>query len=341
MMNKWLCSLLCMLAFAACSDDGNDTLFVPDDEKPFAPHSSAELRSLMQDNLDQCERQEADFRTYVEQVQDRFAEAMEHYGVDFGFVTITSDFSSPQVRSASGNSFVGMKLTWNPDKSTPGFDTTINAGAVVEVLFPSSVTDDSKNDLRMVINSTVAASEKWLESSLYHNGELQMRSSRYVSDTKSEGSVTVPPYSATMRRFRNEGSLSRFVISSISAEYLLKKEGGASHLFSVLTVGSDMEMKMEYNNIRVRGTINQIGNIYELWSLFEDMGEERANELMGELIGKNLSRAVVVFTDRDQKIGDLELEAFNGNFYDMDWACRFRDGEKFSFRFVAPGPILK
>ena len=72
---------------------------------------------------------------------------IRYYDINLSF-NISDFINSRSSDSSKENTFTGMKLVWNKDKQD--FDTTINAAGFMEVLFPSSKTDQSKNDLRFI-----------------------------------------------------------------------------------------------------------------------------------------------------------------------------------------------
>ena len=60
--------------------------------------------------------------------------------------------------------------------------------------------------------------------------------------------------------------------------------------------------------------------------------EDNNNKLALELYKKNMS-AVIVFTDRDEKIGDLDVYPDEED-DDLPLICRFQDGEEFRLPLI-------
>ena len=89
----------------------------------------------------------------------------------------------------------------------------------------------------------------------------------------------------------------------------------------------------DFNNIRVRTTIGQYKNIQPLIEEIHYTNEGRYNELATELIQKNMRESVIVFTDKDEKIGEWEFVNLMRNEENPFPLCKctFQDGTELPF----------
>ena len=89
----------------------------------------------------------------------------------------------------------------------------------------------------------------------------------------------------------------------------------------------------EFNNIRIRSTVEQFSSIQALIKEIYYTNEGRYEELATELIQKNMRESVIVFTDKDEKIGEWEfvkLERLSPR-----CKCIFQDGTELFFQLHA------
>ena len=146
---KKLLYILCLFVFVACSDDDDKNEVISDFDKPFTSISKSELKEMLQDFWLIDTIIDNYFEGHRMDVIRPIDKALEQYNVDiedFSFNTLNSRSTAAPVE----NKFIGMKIAWNP--KTHALDTTIDADGFIEILIPYSQTDDSRNNLRIVIN---------------------------------------------------------------------------------------------------------------------------------------------------------------------------------------------
>ena len=321
---KKLLYILCLLVFAACSDDDDkNEVMMSDFDKPFTSISKSELKGMLQDFwlidtiIDDYEE------GHRLDVIHPIRKALEQYKVDINFnnsiIRSTRSTAAPVE-----NKFTGMKLTWNPEKHA--LDTTINADGFMEILIPYSLTNDSQNNLRIVINGEWSAYTMKEETKFYLDGQLIMTTERLYNEDKNGLSVYItentPPYFYSYKAFEN--SQAYFPTS----EFIVRKEGGPSLLQSINLENGNLVLLTECNNLRAHVTVNQYNNFLNLVNQLEDNN----NKLALELWEKNTS-AVIVFTDRDEKIGDLDVYPDEED-DDLPLICRFQDGEEYRLPLI-------
>ena len=320
---KKLLYMLCLLVFAACSDDDDKNEVMSDFDKPFTSISKSELKEMLQDFWlidtiidDYFEGHRMDVVGPIEDALDKYDVDIEDF---FTFNTLNSRSTAAPVE----NKFTGMKLAWNP--TTHALDTTIDADGFMEILIPYSLTDDSRNNLRIVINGEWSNYTMKEETTFYLDGQLIMTTAHLYNEDKDGLSVCItentPPYFYSYKA--SENSQAYFP----SLEFIVRKEGGPSLLQSVNLENGNLVLLTEYNNLRAHIAVNQYNNFQNLANLLEDN-----KELALELCKKNMS-AVIVFTDRDEKIGDLDVYLDEED-DDLPLICRFQDGEEFRLPLI-------
>ena len=315
---KKLLYMLCLLVFAACSDDDDKNEVMSDFDKPFTSISKSELKGMLQDFwlidtiIDDYE--EGHRMDVIRPIGD----ALEKYKVD---INLNNSIirSTRSTAAPVENKFTGMKLTWNPQKQD--LDTTINADGFMEILIPYSQTDDSRNNLRIVINGEWSNYTMKEETKFYLDEQLIMTTERLYNEDRDGLSVYItentPPYFYSYKAFEN--SQANFPTS----EFIVRKEGGPSLLQSINLENGNLVLLTEYNNLRAHVTVNQYNNFLNLVNQLEGNN----NKLALELWKKNMS-AVIVFTDRDEKIGDLDVYPDEED-DNLPLICRFQDGEEY------------
>ena len=320
---KKLLYILSLLVFVACSDDDDkNEVMTSDFDKPFTSISKSELKGMLQDFWLIDTIIDDYFEGYRQDVVGPIEDALDKYDVDiedFSFNTLNSRSTAAPVE----NKFTGMKLAWNP--TTHALDTTIDADGFMEILIPYSLTNDSRNNLRIVINGEWSNYTMKEETKFYLDGQLIMTTERLYNEDKDGLSVCItentPPYFYSYKA--SENSQSNFP----SLEFIVRKEGGPSLLQSVNLENGNLVLLTEYNNLRAHIAVNQYNNFQNLANLLEDN-----KELALELCKKNMS-AVIVFTDRDEKIGDLDVYLDEED-DDLPLICRFQDGEEFRLPLI-------
>ena len=319
---KKLLYILCLFVFVACSDDDDKNEVMSDFDKPFTSISKSELKEMLQDFWLIDTIIDNYFEGHRMDVTSPIEDALDKYNVDiedFSFNTLNSRSTAAPVE----NKFIGMKIAWNP--KTHALDTTIDADGFIEILIPYSQTDDSRNNLRIVINGEWSNYTMKEETTFYLDGQLIMTTERLYNEDKDGLSVCItentPPYFYSYKA--SENSQANFP----SLEFIVRKEGGPSLLQSVNLENGNLILLTEYNNLRAHIAVNQYNNFQNLANLLEDN-----KELALELCKKNMS-AVIVFTDRDEKIGDLDVYLDEED-DDLPLICRFQDGEEFRLPLI-------
>ena len=324
-MMKKLFYILCLLVFVACSDDDDkNEVMMSDFDKPFTSISKSELKGMLQDFWlidtiidDYFEGHRMDVVGPIEDALDKYDVDIEDF---FTFNTLNSRSTAAPVE----NKFTGMKIAWNP--ATHALDTTIDADGFIEILIPYSQTDDSRNNLRIVINGEWSNYTMKEETMFYLDGQLIMTTERLYNEDKDGLSMckteNTPPYFYSYKAFEN--SQANFPTS----EFIVRKEGGPSLLQSINLENGNLVLLTEYNNLRAHVTVNQYNNFLNLVNQLEDNN----NKLALELYKKNMS-AVIVFTDRDEKIGDLDVYPDEED-DNLPLICRFQDGEEFRLPLI-------
>jgi len=317
---KKLLYMLCLLVFAACSDDDDKNEVMSDFDKPFTSISKSELKGMLQDFwlidtiIDDYE--EGHRMDVIRPIGD----ALEKYKVD---INLNNSIirSTRSTAAPVENKFTGMKLTWNPQKQD--LDTTINADGFMEILIPYSQTDDSRNNLRIVINGEWSNYTMKEETKFYLDEQLIMTTERLYNEDRDGLSVYItentPPYFYSYKAFEN--SQANFPTS----EFIVRKEGGPSLLQSINLENGNLVLLTEYNNLRAHVTMNNYNNILQLLQRLR--GNDNIDKLAFEILKKNMS-GVIVFADRDEKIGDLDL-FFDEEDDELPLICRFQDGEEY------------
>ena len=247
--------------------------------------------------------------------------ALEQYNVDIEDFLTFNTLNSRSTAAPVENKFIGMKIAWNP--ATHALDTTIDADGFIEILIPYSQTDDSRNNLRIVINGEWSNYTMKEETMFYLDGQLIMTTERLYNEDKDGLSMckteNTPPYFYSYKA--SENSQANFP----SLEFIVRKEGGPSLLQSVNLENGNLVLLTEYNNLRAHVTMNNYNNILQLLQRLR--GNDNIDKLAFEILKKNMS-GVIVFADRDEKIGDLDL-FFDEEDDELPLICRFQDGEEY------------
>lgn len=192
-MKKILYVLCLLTTLVACSDD--DDKIITDYDKPYTKLPSSELRTLIEDNISSCEALVKEFSEMEE--NNEIFDLIRYYGINLSF-NISDLINSRSSDSSKENTFTGMKLVWNKDKQD--FDTTINAAGFMEVLFPSSKTDQSQNDLRFIATIDYSTGV-CLKMEVYKGEEILLHKVQQYNKETSEAIqiVKCPPYAKWSR----------------------------------------------------------------------------------------------------------------------------------------------
>lgn len=300
--------VLCLLAFMACSDD--DDKIITDFDKPFSNLSTDELKTILDNNLFDGEELVREARYYY---YNQIA-ALEHY-----FDIEIEDLLGNDARSSDNKAFTGLKFTWNKDKKE--IDKTANAAAYLECYCPFSTTDDSRNDLHVIVQRNISE-ETHIQLLTYKDDELTLEYDRiFIKGQKMYNSMSGGPYelfSNVEAQKNNSGEIGLL-------ENMCKKSGERSFYYSESVENGDMVHLLECNDIRIRARIQQYKNISELREQFiNKLDNESYIKFATELLSANMVDAVVVFKDRDEKIGDLVI--IECNFSGAIYGCKMKDG---------------
>ena len=316
--------MLCLLVFAACSDADDKNEVMSDFDKPFTSISKSELKGMLQDFwlidtiIDDYE--EGHRMDVIRPIGD----ALEKYKVD---INLNNSIirSTRSTAAPVENKFTGMKLTWNPQKQD--LDTTINADGFMEILIPYSLTDDSRNDLRIVVNNEWNNNNnRRNEITYYRDGQLIINIENYINSEEGieYSNENIPPYFFSYKStFKNNTYNNATTMQS--TEITIRKEGGRSLFQSINMENGNASFLTECNNLRAHVTMNNYNNILQLLQRLR--GNDNIDKLAFEILKKNMS-GVIVFADRDEKIGDLDL-FFDEEDDELPLICRFQDGEEY------------
>ena len=327
-MKKILYVLCLLTTLVACSDD--DDKIITDYDKPYTKLPSSELRTLIEDNISSCEALVKEFSEMEE--NNEIFDLIRYYDINLSF-NISDFINSRSSDSSKENTFTGMKLVWNKDKQD--FDTTINAAGFMEIFFPSSKTDQSKNDLHFIATINYSTNV-YLETKVYNEEKVLFRQVQQYNKETSEAIQVeeYPPYSATIKMNINDDDMvSGLIAKRMLREITLLKEGGDHYNLSMNIENGNLYLVTEFNNIRIRSTVEQFSSIQALIKEIYYTNEGRYEELATELIQKNMRESVIVFTDKDEKIGEWEfvkLERLSPR-----CKCIFQDGTELFFQLHA------
>ena len=327
-MRKILYVLCLLTPLVACSDD--DDKIITDYDKPYSKLPTSELRTLIEDNINSCITLVEEFAEMEE--NNSILDIMNYYGINFYF-DISDFMNSRSSDQSKENTFTGMKLVWNKNKQD--FDTTINAAGFMEAFFPSSKTDQSNNDLHFIATIDYSTGV-YLKIEVSNGKEVLLHKAQQYNKETSEAIQTVkcPPYSATIKMEINDDDIiSRFIMRRMPKEITLQKEGGDHYYISLNEENGNLHWVTDFNNIRIRTTIGQYKNIQPLIEEIHYTNEGRYNELATELIQKNMHESVIVFTDKDEKIGEWEFVNLMRNEENPFPLCKctFQDGTELPF----------
>ena len=197
-MKKILYVLCLLTTLVACSDD--DDKIITDYDKPYTKLPSSELRTLIEDNINSCVTLAKEFNEMGK--NNSIFDIMNYYRINFDF-NILDFMNSRSSDPSKENTFTGMKLVWNKDKQD--FDTTINAAGFMEIFFPSSKTDQSKNDLHFIATINYSTNV-YLETKVYNEEKVLFRQVQQYNKETSEAIQVeeYPPYSATIKMNIND-----------------------------------------------------------------------------------------------------------------------------------------
>lgn len=329
-MMKKLFYILCLLVFVACSDDDDkNEVMMSDFDKPFTSISKSELKGMLQDFwlidtiIDDYE--EGHRMDVIRPIGD----ALEKYKVD---INLNNSIirSTRSTAAPVENKFTGMKLTWNPQKQD--LDTTINADGFMEILIPYSLTDDSRNDLRIVVNNEWNNNNnRRNEITYYRDGQLIINIENYINSEEGieYSNENIPPYFFSYKStFKNNTYNNATTMQS--TEITIRKEGGRSLFQSINMENGNASFLTECNNLRAHVTMNNYNNILQLLQRLR--GNDNIDKLAFEILKKNMS-GVIVFADRDEKIGDLDVYPDEED-DNLPLICRFQDGEEFRLPLI-------
>ena len=176
----------------------------------------------------------------------------------------------------------------------------------------------------------------YLKIEVSNGKEVLLHKAQQYNKETSEAIQTVkcPPYSATIKMEINDDDIiSRFIMRRMPKEITLQKEGGDHYYISLNEENGNLHWVTDFNNIRIRTTIGQYKNIQPLIEEIHYTNEGRYNELATELIQKNMHESVIVFTDKDEKIGEWEFVNLMRNEENPFPLCKctFQDGTELPF----------
>lgn len=307
------------MACVACSDNNdNDNdievdKVLTDFDKPYSTLSSDELINIMEKNISAC-------RDFVLGIfgNNNYDENNAHENNDkiaafFYYCNIPIN-NIPKDPKPITN-------IWNKDKKA--FDISENTKGYTEYYFPSSITDDSRNELYAVVKHLVHPVCDTSRVDLYFGEDWIYTDEIQRYNTKKRIILKFGPYTLCMM----ESSIER------ESELFVQKEGECSYLSSSWNEDGDLIMLDEFNNVRIWRRIRQIKNIEVIANNVLDRNDESYNKIMTELYNENMIDAVVVFTDRDEKIGDLTMVTYNGHLNKSIYGCKMQDGSVFTFTF--------
>lgn len=313
-MMKKVLYLLFLLVFAACSDDDKleNGQAMSDFEKPFTKVPTTELKEILDDSFNRAWQEYPAAIDYIEEVIMPLDDALEHYG-----------FYMPQsLRSRSEEtekSFVGLKLTWN--KATQTLDKTLGTEGFMEVLIPSSLTDDSKNDLRVLIDVTDKGNR--IKVNYYQNGKQVAERIMNRETSAYEMSLSAAPYTVSLKRTTNEWDAARRIAMITQMEVTVANEGQYTYHCN-MNVDDDMTFVAECGNLRASIVVSGYQNMELLFEFLNNGEGEDFAELWEELLRANM-KGVIVFADRNEKLCDLEMKAADNG----QGICLFQDGTEY------------
>ena len=289
-MKKILYVLCLLTTLVACSDD--DDKIITDYDKPYTKLPSSELRTLIEDNINSCVTLAKEFNEMGK--NNSIFDIMNYYHINFDF-NILDFINSRSSDPSKENTFTGMKLVWNKDKQD--FDTTINAAGFMEIFFPSSKTDQSKNDLHFIATINYSTNV-YLETKVYNEEKVLFRQVQQYNKETSEAIQVeeYPPYSATIKMNINDDDMvSGLIAKRMLREITLLKEGGDHYNLSMNIENGNLYLVTEFNNIRIRSTVEQFSSIQALIKEIYYTNEGRYEELATELNQKKYARKCYCF----------------------------------------------
>lgn len=322
---------LCLLAFAACNDD-DDEKVITDFDKPYGNHTPAELIELINGNIHSCEELYKEINEHMRETDTKLQDVIDHYGLEMPIYSLARS-AAPETSATTG--FTGVRLTWNRQKQD--FDTTIDANGFMTALLPSSVTDDSRNDLEFVF-AVDHSSGLRVTQKTFKDGQLLCALTRQETNSGKTTGMTgeYPPYYMhTKRTIPSDDIVSRIQYAVVN-EINYSKEGGSSYLLRVDSMENNANIMMEYNNVRLRAKFLQFNNIFTLLNNVLGQDDERTLDMCDELIRANMRPNVVVFTDRDEKIGEWRMTIRGNEDNTEGWICTFKDGTEHKFPLLLP-----
>ena len=321
---------LCLLAFAACNDD-DDEKVITDFDKPYGNHTPAELIELINGNIHSCEELYKEINEHMRETDTNLQDVIDHYGLEMPIYSLARS-AAPETSATTG--FTGVRLTWNRQKQD--FDTTIDANGFMTALLPSSVTDDSRNDLEFVF-AVDHSPGLYVSQKTFKDGQLLCALTRQETNSGKTTGMTgeYPPYYMHIEHTISSSDIvsrARYTINEIN----YSKEGGSSYLFRLDSTENDANITMEYNNVRLRSKFLQFNNIVSLLNNVLGQDDERTLDMCDELFQANMRQNVVVFTDRDEKIGEWRMIIRRSGDKSDNWICTFKDGTEHKFPFLLP-----
>ena len=296
-MKKILYVLCLLTTLVACSDD--DDKIITDYDKPYTKLPSSELRTLIEDNINSCVTLAKEFNEMGK--NNSIFDIMNYYHINFDF-NILDFINSRSSDPSKENTFTGMKLVWNKDKQD--FDTTINAAGFMEIFFPSSKTDQSKNDLHFIATINYSTNV-YLETKVYNEEKVLFRQVQQYNKETSEAIQVeeYPPYSATIKMNINDDDMvSGLIAKRMLREITLLKEGGDHYNLSMNIENGNLYLVTEFNNIRIRSTVEQFSSIQALIKEIYYTNEGRYEELATELL-KRKNAINVIRRKLNEKLG--------------------------------------
>lgn len=325
---------LCLLAFAACNDD-DDEKVITDFDKPYGNHTPAELIELINGNIRSCEELYKEIKEHTRETETKLQDVIDHYGLEIPIHSLARS-AAPETSETTG--FTGVRLTWNRQKHD--FDTTIDANGFMTALLPSSLTDDSRNDLEFVLTVDRRSSGLHVSQKVFKDGQLLSALTRQETNTNSGKTIGLtgeypPYYMHTKHMIPSDDIVSRIRYATIN-EINYSKEGGSSYLLRLDSMENNADITMEYNNVRLRAKFLQLNNIVTLLNYVLDQDDESNLKMCEELIRANTRQNVVVFTDRDEKIGEWLMTIREKEDDTDSWTCTFKDGTEHKFPFFLP-----
>ncbi|MGL5682306.1 MAG: hypothetical protein ACRDDZ_04520 [Marinifilaceae bacterium] len=308
-----------LLLFAvACGKDDAETLQpeLSDLEKPYTTLSNDEVKKLIEEASAAVR---AEFTVATDTISynlEKYREVINHYEAPiYGLGGDRTTKSEP----------MGLKYTWNAN--TRNFDLTLCAGNQRVISMPSSIENGNVNDFSIINNyynrNGFDNSMEWKKNDkiVYGSREFQETSDIMTGYTKQYNE----DYALEFKVTHSKQNMNQTVLFT-------RRENQLFHL-SMSIIDKSLQASIEFSNLRLRLTINNFTDLESLRDLLYNSGtgmdSEKVSELLGIIYNNNITESVIVFTDRDEKIGEF-LYPDKPDVITV----RLKDGEL--FEFVSP-----